>query len=104
MGPEDPNYVDLGFADISGIAPEDFDLVNAGSPAVDAGSDIAGNTLDYFNRVRPEGSAPDIGAMEFGSGQSECLPRFPADSLRPRLDPVRPAGDRRRSVDRNSSR
>jgi hypothetical protein len=55
----------------------DFDLVNADSPAVDAGADIAGNTLDYFNRARPEGSAPDIGAMEFGAAQTECIPPSP---------------------------
>jgi hypothetical protein len=76
-GPEDPNYVDLGFADIAGTTPSDFILVNADSPAVDAGLDIAGNKLDYFNRVRPHGRAPDIGAMEFGSAQAECIPRFP---------------------------
>jgi hypothetical protein len=52
----------------------------AGMLAVDAGADIAGNALDFFNRMRPNGSAPDIGALEFGSTQSECIPRFPAVS------------------------
>jgi hypothetical protein len=75
-GPEDVKYVDLGFADISGTSASDFDLVNADSPAVDAGADIVGNILDYFNRKRPNGTAPDIGAMEFGSAQTECIPRF----------------------------
>jgi hypothetical protein len=75
-GPEDVNYVDLGFADITGTYASDFDLVNADSPAVDAGADIVGNILDYFNRKRPNGTAPDIGAMEFGSAQTECIPRF----------------------------
>lgn len=78
-GPEDADYVDLGFADITGTSASDFDLVNADSPAVDAGADIVGNTLDYFNRERPSGIAPDIGAMEFGSAQTECIPRFPAE-------------------------
>lgn len=75
-GPEDPNYVDLGFADVTGIWASDFDIVNANSPVVDAGIDIVGNTLDYFNRQRPNGKATDIGAMEYGSTQTECLPRF----------------------------
>ena len=78
-GPEDPNYVDLGFAKIGGTAAQDFDLVNPNSPAVDAGADIAGNMLDFFNRTRPNGSAPDIGALEFGSAQIECIPRFPEE-------------------------
>jgi hypothetical protein len=78
--PLDPNYVDLGFANIAGNIPSDYDLVNADSPAVDAGADIAGNPLDYFNRLRLNGSAPDIGAMEFGSCQTECIPRFPTFS------------------------
>jgi hypothetical protein len=66
----------------------DFDLVKADSPAVDAGADVADNALDYFNRARPNGSAPDIGAMEFGSAQIECIPRFPAVSIWPPSGPV----------------
>jgi hypothetical protein len=73
----DPNYVDMGFADIAGTSAQDFDLVDPGSPAVDAGAEIAGNTLDFFNRLRPYGDIPDIGALEFGSAQTECIPRFP---------------------------
>ena len=75
----DANYVDLGFADIMGSAPEDFDIVDPGSPAVDAGADIDGNALDFFNRLRTIGNTPDIGAMEFDASQAECLPRFPID-------------------------
>ncbi|MDM7996693.1 MAG: right-handed parallel beta-helix repeat-containing protein [Acidobacteriota bacterium] len=90
-----PNYVDLGFANISGIAPSDFDLVNSDSPAVDTGADINANALDYFNRARPAGSAPDIGAMEYGSTQLECLPRYPAPSIRTRIGPTRPPVRRR---------
>jgi len=88
-GPQDPNYVDLGFANIAGNTLSDFDLVNSDSPAVDAGAYIAENTLDYFNRERPNGNASDIGAMEFSSTQVECMPRFPAPSLmsRPPLKP-----------------
>jgi hypothetical protein len=81
-GPRDPNYVDLGFANIAGSAASDFILMKADSPAVDAGADIADNTLDYFNRTRSSGSAPDIGALEFGSSQIECIPRFPNPSRR----------------------
>ena len=79
----DPNYVDLGFADIAGTAAQDFDLVDPDSPAVDAGASISFNTLDYFNRTRPSGSAPDIGALEFGSSQVECVPRFPFFATHP---------------------
>lgn len=80
--PQDPQYVDLGFANIAGTAASDFNLVKAGSPAVDAGTDIAGNTLDFFNRARPNGSAPDIGALEFGSYQTKCIPRFSVSRMR----------------------
>lgn len=77
QGPGDLRHIDLGFADIEGRAPSDFDIVKADSLAVDAGASVSGNGLDYFNRQRPVGNAPDIGAMEFGSGQAECIPRFP---------------------------
>jgi hypothetical protein len=103
-GPEDPNYIDLGFANIEGTEAQDFDLVDPESPAVDTGAYRADNTLDYFNRSRPTGSAADIGALEFGSGQAECIPRFPAISIRPISDPFRPAIQRRRPVERTSQR
>jgi hypothetical protein len=90
-GPLDPRYVDLGFGNIEGTMARDFDLVNADSPAVDAGAGITDNVLDYFNRARPVGSAPDIGAMEFGASQTECIPRFRAVSPRSRVAPIRPA-------------
>lgn len=100
--PGDSYYIDLGFANIEGNTPLDFDLVNADSPAVDAGAHIDGNTRDYFNRERSYGGSPDIGAMEFGSAQVECLPRFPAPSngrnfspQRLRSDSVRPPIRRR---------
>jgi hypothetical protein len=103
-GPQDPNYVSLGFADIAGTAVSDFDLVNSDSPAVDAGTYMAGNTLDYFNRAHPDGSAPDIGAMEFGSTQTECLPRFPAPSVMSR-PPFKPShGASRPPVPRRASK
>jgi hypothetical protein len=54
----------------------------SGSRTVDAGAGIAGNTLDFFNRARPTGSAPEIGALEYGASQTECIQRFPADSTR----------------------
>jgi hypothetical protein len=80
--PEDP----VGFANIAGTAAQDFDLIDPYSPAVDAGAGVAGNTLDFFNRVRPNGSTPDIGALEFDSVQKECIPRFPAVSTPPSPD------------------
>jgi hypothetical protein len=104
---ESPSYVDLGFADIEGNTPPDFDLVRADSPAVNAGAFVADNALDYFNRMRTDDTAPDIGAMEFGSSQVECIPRFPApsmwlrpDFIRARPDPIRPAVRRREPMTR----
>jgi hypothetical protein len=73
---QDPKYVDFGFADITGNSPSDFDLVKASSPAVDTGAYVSGSQLDYFNRERVIGRATDIGAMEFGSRQTQCIPRF----------------------------
>jgi hypothetical protein len=94
-GPQDPRYVDLGFANIEGTTPPDFDLVDPASRAVDAGAGITNNALDYFNRARPAGNAPDIGAMEFGASQTECIPRFRTISPRLRVAPTRPTGLRK---------
>jgi hypothetical protein len=80
---------------IAGNTASDFNLVKADSPAVNAGAGIANNALDYFNRVRPNGGAPDIGAVEFGSAQVECVPRFPAPPIQPRFLP-RPSVRRRK--------
>jgi hypothetical protein len=93
-GAKDPNYVDLGFANIAGKTASDFIIVQANSPAVDAGTYIAGDMLDFFNRDRYMGRAPDIGAMEFGATQVECIPRFLAASSL--LEPVRPSKHRRK--------
>ncbi|MGD9212332.1 MAG: choice-of-anchor Q domain-containing protein, partial [Desulfobacteraceae bacterium] len=73
-GSNDENYNDLGFADITGTTAADFDLVDPNSPAIDAGADISDNGLDYFNRARSEGEGPDIGALEHGASQAECIP------------------------------
>jgi hypothetical protein len=86
--PTDPRYVDLGFADIAGNNASDFMLVKPNSPAVDGGAYIDGDTMDFFNRGRLSGRAPDVGALEFGSTQMECIPRFPAPSVSRRVDPV----------------
>ena len=71
----DQGYEDLGFADISGTAALDFDLVNPNSPAVNAGTDISEGGLDYLNRVRIVVGGTDIGAFEHGATQIECIPR-----------------------------
>jgi hypothetical protein len=64
----DANYNDLGFSNIAGTEADDFDLTNAGSPAVDAGIMILDNELDFFDRSRPNGNGPDIGAFEYYGG------------------------------------
>jgi len=71
---QDQAAVDLGFTNAAGTKAPDFDLVSASSPAVDAGTAISGNELDYSDRTRPTRSAPDIGAFEYGAAQSECMP------------------------------
>jgi hypothetical protein len=86
----DPRYIDLGFANIAGTTASDFILVKANSRAVNAGAAIDGNTLDFFNRARPRGGAPDIGALESGSTQVECIPRFPAPTIWQRRGALRP--------------
>ena len=57
--------VDPGFVNFAGKTAADFDLV-AGSQAIDAGLATT-YTADYFGRVVPSGSAPDIGAFEYGA-------------------------------------
>jgi parallel beta-helix repeat protein len=49
----------------------DFSL-QAGSPAINAGVDV-GLTSDYRGMTVPQGSAPDIGAYEFGPGDPGFL-------------------------------
>ena len=90
----DPNYMDVGFANLAGKTAADFAIVQASSPVVDAGVDVAGNALDFFNRTRPIGKAPDIGALEFGASQAQCLPRFPARATQ--RGPLRPASRRQK--------
>lgn len=74
--------MDPGCANLAGRETPDFERVKADSPAADADEDIADNTLDFFNRLRSIGHAADIGALESGSTQAECLPRFPHASMR----------------------
>jgi hypothetical protein len=45
-------------------------LIDVGSPAVDAGIMILDNGLDFFDRSRPKGNGPDIGAFEFYGGST----------------------------------
>lgn len=68
------NEQDPGFVNVDGIAAADFNLTSS-SPAVNAGTVIPGNTLDFMNNTitDPSGQA-DIGAFEYGSGSAECLP------------------------------
>jgi hypothetical protein len=91
---KDPNYVNLGFANIAGKTASDFSIVRTDSPAVDAGAYIAADTLDFYNRERYMGSATDLGAMEFGATQMECIPRFPIPSSQ--VGPARPSRHKRK--------
>jgi hypothetical protein len=80
---EDPGFVNLG-----GMYPEDYDLVE-GSPAINAGTVVDGNTLDFVNRTITDPSGtPDVGAFEFGSTQDACLPpRSPVEVVITPLNP-----------------
>lgn len=56
-----------GFVNINGDTAEDFDLT-ASSPAINAGTLISNNTLDFLNRTVPDPSGlTDIGAFEYGA-------------------------------------
>lgn len=68
------NYNDLGFANITGVTAADFELVDPQSDAVDTGLLISDSPLDYFNRSRTVGRSTDIGALEHGASQEQCLP------------------------------
>jgi hypothetical protein len=94
----DPGYIDLGFANIAGTNASDFNLVKPNSRAVDSGAEIADNTLDFFNRSRFRGAAPDIGALESSSVQVECIPRFPAPSIWQRRGVSRPPAPGRGAI------
>ena len=54
-----------GFVNLAGKTPADFELTE-GSEAIDAGAPTE-YTGDYFGRVVPAGSAPDVGAFEYGA-------------------------------------
>ena len=54
-----PNFINA--------AGNDFRLLSS-SPAVDAGMTLSTVALDFARSLRPQGSAYDIGAYEFGSG------------------------------------
>lgn len=73
-GTGDADYNDLGFANIAGNEAGDFDLTRQGSPAVDTGVMHLDNQFDYFDRTRPNGGGPDIGAFEYYGGSSATTP------------------------------
>jgi parallel beta-helix repeat protein len=55
--------VDPKFADEE---KKDLDL-KAGSPAIGAGVEVKGSDIDFIGRIRPEGTAWDIGAYEWSA-------------------------------------
>jgi hypothetical protein len=67
---DDPGFVDL--------EEGDFHLTQS-SPAVDAGADL-GYTHDFDDMVVPAGTAPDLGAYEFGSIDADGPPYIPEEN------------------------
>ncbi|MCK5013351.1 MAG: right-handed parallel beta-helix repeat-containing protein, partial [Candidatus Omnitrophica bacterium] len=74
QGPNDPPYALPKLTKTSGwnnliggeLIPEDF-MLQPDSPAIDKGTYIDGMTHDFFGTSIPQGSAPDIGAVEYTS-------------------------------------
>ena len=72
QGPNDPPYAPPKLTKTSGwnnliggeLIPEDF-MLQPDSPAIDKGTYIDGMTHDFFGTPIPQGSAPDIGAIEY---------------------------------------
>ncbi len=67
---DDPGFVDL--------AGRDYHLAE-GSPAIDAGVDL-GYTHDFEDMAVPAGTAPDLGAYEFGSTNADGTPYIPDEN------------------------
>jgi MYXO-CTERM domain-containing protein len=65
----------------------------AGSPAIDKGVAIAGLTTDFEGKVRPAGSAFDLGAFEYGATTTTDGGAPAGDTGAPKLDKGSPAGD-----------
>ena len=53
------------------LIPEDF-MLQPDSPAIDKGIPIDGMTHDFFGTPIPQGSAPDIGAVEYTDVSDPC--------------------------------
>ncbi len=65
-GFNDSTGVNGGNPEFVNAAAGDFNLLS-GSPAINRGANLTGFNNDYANATRPQGSAWDIGAFEFGS-------------------------------------
>jgi hypothetical protein len=57
----------------NGLLADGYRL-QAGSPAINAGTTVSDVTKDYWGTPRPQGAAVDIGACEFGAGGSKSAP------------------------------
>ena len=79
QGPNDPPYALPKLTKTSGwnnlvggeLIPEDF-MLQPDSPAIDKGTYIDGMTHDFFGTSIPQGSAPDIGAVEYTDVSDPC--------------------------------
>ena len=79
QGPNDPPYAEpklmktIGWNNLVGgeLIPEDF-ILQPDSPAIDTGTYIENMTYDFFGTSIPQGSAPDIGAIEYTDVYDPC--------------------------------
>jgi hypothetical protein len=79
-GAHDPSYADAALstqagyvwpATITTITEDDF-KINSGSPAIDVGETLGSPyNSDFWETVRPQGSAYDIGAFEYGTQEEQ---------------------------------
>ena len=71
-GFNDPNGINGGNPQFANTSPNDFHLQST-SPAINRGTTLTGFNYDHDGVTRPQGSAWDIGAFEYGGSSTTTL-------------------------------